>query len=167
MHPHLKRRNERGTYVLHSNAGPVLLGLWYRPPAYGEVDSISSLDDEMRQNSDNVIGTVLVGDFNVHHKEWLRFSSGTTPEGRRLFQVCVEQHGLVQCVGSPTRGNHLLDLVLTNFPKQMSTEVLPSISDHKVVKCNMQLSFPLLNPAPRRVYLFHRAKWNELNNLGV
>ena len=78
------------------------------------------------------MGTILVGDMNVHNKEWLRFSSGTPPEGRRLFQLCQER-GLEQLVVGPTRGNHLLDLVLTDFGNEVATHVLPSLSDHKLV----------------------------------
>ena len=157
VHSSTSPSSERTWHTLHTDAGPVRFGVWYRPPSYGEIDSIDSLADELQENVDNSIGTILVGDLNVHHKGWLRLSSGTPPEGKRLFQVCSER-GLVECVGCPTRGNHLLDLVLTDFPKQVSTEILPCISDHKVVLCNLQLSIPFAGPAPRRVFLFHRAK---------
>ncbi len=36
---------------------------------------------EIVENVDNAIGTILVGDLNVHNKGWLRFSGGTPPEG--------------------------------------------------------------------------------------
>ncbi len=73
------------------------------------------------------MGTILVGDMNVHNKEWLNFSSGTPPEGRRLFQLCQER-GLEQRVAGPTRGNHL---VLTDFGNEVATQVLPSIEEEE------------------------------------
>ncbi len=97
------------------------------------------------------MGTISVGDMNVHHKEWLRSSSGTPPEGRRLFQVRQELC-IVQRVMGPTRGNHLSDLVLTDLGNEASTQVFPSISDHKVVFCRMRLSLPARPLATRQVY---------------
>ena len=35
---------ERSWHVVHSNRGPLLLGLWYRPPARGREGLISELD---------------------------------------------------------------------------------------------------------------------------
>ena len=60
------------------------------------------------------VAVLAVGDVNVHNEEWLRFSDGTSLEGRGLEHVCNEP-GLKQQVRSPTRGRHLLDLVLLNF----------------------------------------------------
>ena len=56
----------------------------------------------------------MIGDMNVHHKEWLRFSNSTTPEGRALYDVCL-RFGLEEKVRKPTRGPYLLDLVLADM----------------------------------------------------
>ena len=69
---------------------------------------------------------------NVHHKTWLKYSSGTTPEGRALFDVCC-RYGLQQCVQSPTRGPYLLDLVLTNVEALLKTKVLPKGAEHNII----------------------------------
>jgi len=70
---------ERVWVLLHSDLGPILIGLWYRPPCYGEVGSIQSLDAELLKHGNNVLGTILCGDMNVHHSMWLQFSHNITP----------------------------------------------------------------------------------------
>ncbi|CAE8658754.1 unnamed protein product [Polarella glacialis] len=98
-------RFERTSHILHADQGPLLFGLWYRPPAYGEIDSITSLEAEVRCHAANVIGTILVGDMNVHHKPWLKYSASCTPAGRHLFRfwfrgVCSATNSWPLFVGS-------------------------------------------------------------------
>ena len=102
--------NEQSWHVLHTDLGPILLGLWYCPPCYSEIESIQNFDNETPSWSSNVIGTIIFGDMNVHHKAWLEHSNGCTPEGRELFKVCAK-HGLHQLVQHPTRDKYLLDLL--------------------------------------------------------
>lgn len=135
---------ERSWHVLHSEQGPISIALWYRPPAHGEVASILSLPTELNEHASKVIGTMIVGDMNVHHKAWLHHSSGISPEGRELFTICA-QRGLVECVQKPTRGLCALDLVLSDFDSCISTEVLPQISDHQMVLSKINLAIPQTN----------------------
>ena len=72
---------ERSWHVVHSNRGPLLFGLWYRRPDPGEALSVESLEPELAEYGANVLGTILLGDMNVHEESWLRFSDGTSPEG--------------------------------------------------------------------------------------
>ena len=62
---------ERSWHILHCNHGPLLIGLWYQPPAYGEIASIKSLSDEIQTHCPSTIGTLLLGDMNVHQAETL------------------------------------------------------------------------------------------------
>ena len=57
--------------MLHTDVGPYLLGVWYRPPEPGELDSIRSLETELNRYAHEALGTILVGDLNVHHTRWL------------------------------------------------------------------------------------------------
>eukprot|EP00969_Alexandrium_andersonii_P253408 11199820-Alexandrium_andersonii.AAC.1 len=49
-----------------------------------------------------------------------------------LQQWCAER-GFVERVGAPTRGPHLLDLVLTDVAELTTTSVHAKISDHDLV----------------------------------
>eukprot|EP00973_Karenia_brevis_P035304 4868915-Karenia_brevis.AAC.1 len=63
----------------------------------------------------------MIGDFNVHEESWLRFSAGTSPEGRELHEITVE-YGMQQYVNEPTRESYLLDLVLSDMGDSVTTK---------------------------------------------
>ena len=60
------------------------------------------------------MGTIVLGDDNVHNERWLRHSNANSVEGLALKAACDET-GLKQIVTQPKREEHLLDLVLTNM----------------------------------------------------
>ena len=64
---------ERCWHIVHTNFGPLLVANWYRPPDAGEVVSIDSLEIEYSKLQKDAIGTVIVGDMNVHNIRWLRY----------------------------------------------------------------------------------------------
>ena len=101
---------ERLWATIHSDLGPYLLCVWYRPPVQGEKATIDSFHSELCKHRADVIGTIVVGDINIHHKRWLRRSSHNTAEGELLHRHCLSA-GLQQLVFGPTRGDYLLDLV--------------------------------------------------------
>ena len=88
---------ERSWHTLHTDLGPVCFGLWYRPPHHAEVDTIISLNSELQRFGTNTIGTFIIGDLNVHEETWLKYSSGTSIEGRTLHDYCAEL-GLMQYI---------------------------------------------------------------------
>ena len=57
---------ERLWFVLHCDVGPILLCVWYRPPAAGDISSICTLQEELSQLRNDVIGTAIIGDVNCH-----------------------------------------------------------------------------------------------------
>ena len=57
--------------MFHIDIGPILLGLWYRPPRYGEVQSIIDFETELKTWASLIIGFIMIGGMNVHHKPWL------------------------------------------------------------------------------------------------
>ena len=79
---------ERSLHILHTDRGPVAVALWYRQPDPGEVASNKALELELPRFAADTVGTILLGDVNVHEPTWLRYSAGTTPEGRELQGFC-------------------------------------------------------------------------------
>ena len=67
----------------------------------------------------------------MHQSAWLLHSARNSPEGKVLQSGC-EERGLRQLVREPTRKEHLLDLVLSDFESVKCT-VEPEVADHKVV----------------------------------
>ena len=89
---------------LHSDVGPLLIGVWYRPPCRRQnarernLASIAVFEDELDTFND-FVGRIIIGDMNVHSERWLRFSNGESPEGLLLESVFSSQ-GLKQHVKS-------------------------------------------------------------------
>ena len=48
----------------------------------------------MEEYGSNCITCYLIGDLNIHHARWLRFSNGNTTEGEVLKTIC-EENGLL------------------------------------------------------------------------
>ena len=124
--------HERFWHVVHVDNGPMLLGVWYRPPCRGEIQSIYSLEEELQLHGNGCMGTIIIGDMNVHEKQWLKFSISSSPEDRCLRSICGK-HNLVECVRAPTRGRNLLDLFLTVLPHLTTTKLHAGVSDHFMV----------------------------------
>ena len=151
---------ERLWFIFHDDIGPFLLGVWYRPLVPGEIESIRSLLEEWELQSNHVLGTVLVGDFNVHHIGWLRHSWRNSVEGERLRIFC-DRVGLKQIVKESTRGDHLLDLLLTDVDG-VRCRVVPTIADHKSLLATLPLRAPKVATISRAVWQFAKADWEGL-----
>ena len=123
--------------------------------------SINTLRAEWLRHVEGALGTLIIGDLNVHHKGWLRYSSRNSAEGTALRDFCNEM-GLQQLVKSPTRKEYLLDLVLSDVGGILC-KVLPRIADHELVLTTLALSAPKSNMLPREVWQFATADWEGLS----
>ena len=155
---------ELSSYTLHSDVGPLLIGVWYRPPRRGDKSAIQIFDKELEEYQD-FAGRIIVGDMNVHNERWLKFSKGESPEGLELESVCAA-HGLKQHVKSATRDEYLLDLVLSDLGEQIRCSVHPGVleSDHRCVIANIDISIAVSVPCSRTCFDFGKAQWAELRN---
>ena len=115
-----------------------------------------------------------VGDFNVHHKDWLTYSGGTDQPGELCYNFSIA-NDLTQIVNFPTRipdcDSHnpaLLDFFLTSDTSICSTMGFPPLenSDHVVV--SVSIDFPTNS---QRDASFHRiaydyscADWDSLRD---
>lgn len=153
------QEDERIWALLHSNQGALFVGCWYRPPHQGEVDSIERFAEEVEDRSVAAMGTIVVGDMNVHNASWLVHSNGSSAEGRRLYDVCSVKN-FRQCVREPTRNEYLLDLVLTEIGA-CKCNVLPNVSDHNMVLATLQQEICKNVSFTRKVWHYDRADWRN------
>ena len=138
-----------------------ILGVWVvQTPSPGDTSCIDSLEREWMVHSVMARGTVIAGDLNVHSIRWLRHSNAETPEGRRMAEVC-RVHGLRQAVRGPTRGEHLLDLVLSDIPGVTATTTA-AVADHMGVLAVVPFSVPEVAAHQRTLWDFRRADWEQL-----
>ena len=109
--------------------------------------SISSNIDEVL--SINPSANVFVfGVFNVHHKDWLTYSSGTDRPGELCYNFSVS-NDLTQMVNFPTRipdcDSHspiLLDLYLSSEASICSTMAFPPLGNSEHVVVSVSIDFP-------------------------
>ncbi|XP_065641128.1 RNA-directed DNA polymerase from mobile element jockey [Hydra vulgaris] len=115
---------------------------------------------------------VVVGDFNVHHTEWLG-SNTTDPAGTKAFNFCVSQ-SLTQIVNFMTRfpdnPNHLpsfLDLCLVSDPSLCSVSPFSPLggSDHAMISINFSSRTSFLgSPYHRTTYYYPKADWDSFRD---
>ena len=151
---------ERMWFQLHSDVGPFLMSTWYRPPASGEVGTIESFEEEYSRLRGHALGTLLVGDLNLHCPRWLKHSSHNSKEGELMRNVCLKT-GLRQIVRGPTRGENLLDLLMTDI-ESASVRVASKIADHAILLAHLNLSIPQTVVQKRKVWMYTKANWEEL-----
>ena len=151
---------ERSWHTIHTDIGPVLCCVWYRPPCVGEVQSIRACDEEWERLVENHVATIIIGDLNVHHTRWLRHSSAVSVEGTSMLRFCLAR-GLKQQVKQPTRELYLLDLVISDLVAT-NIEILPRISDHNMVLAEFDLGVPSAVVLRRTVFDFGKADWDSI-----
>jgi hypothetical protein len=113
---------------------------------------------------------IYLGDFNVHHAEWLH--SGTTDVGGRLALDFAEAHNLSQLIDEPTRvpdrPDHrcnTLDLFLTSIPDSFRAVVLAPLgkSDHCLISVTHRREpTEPYRAVPRRIWHYDRADWGAM-----
>ena len=136
-------------------------------------DSISSNIDEVLliNPSANVF---VFRDFNVYHKDWLPYSSGTDRPGELCYNFSTS-NDLTQMVNFPTRipdcDSHspaLLDLFISSDASICSTMAFPPLgnSDHVVVSVSIDFPTNSQQDAPfhRITYEYSRADWDGLRD---
>jgi len=105
------------------------VGGFYRPPKTDR-EYLESFNSTVNRVCSNNSSNILIGgDFNLPNIDWDTYThrQGTDQAGlSQRFLEMLDDNGLSQVVDKPTRGNNILDLMLTNCPPQINkTEVMP------------------------------------------
>ena len=117
----------------------ILLFFLYRSP--------SNIHEVLLINpSDNVI---VVGDFNIDHKDWLTYSGGTYRPGEFCYNFPIS-NDLTQIVNFlswiPDCGSHspaLLDLFISSDTSICSTMAFPPLGNFDHVVVSISINFPI------------------------
>ena len=136
-------------------------------------DSISSNIDEVLSINPSA-NVFVLGDFNIHHKDWLTYSGGTDRTSELCYNFSISNNR-TQIVNFPTwipdcdsHSPALLDLFLSSDTSICSTMAFPHLrnSDHVVV--SVSIDFPINSkqdtPFHRMAYDYSCADWDGLRD---
>ena len=110
---------------------------------------------------------VFIGDFNVHHKEWLNSISQTDCHGLRTLDFSSES-GCDQISHNPThRSSNCLDLIFTDTPGVVAGNVGCPIgtSDHCYVSAIIKTEHAVRDISfSHKIYCMSQANWDGILN---
>ena len=96
---------------------------------------------------------VIAGDLNFLSWDWKSIKlkpNGYYPQLHKDLIDTLNDFSLVQVVEEPTRERNTLDLVITNYPQQIPRiEILPGLSDHDAVFCEITVTTPKKEVTPK------------------
>lgn len=147
----------------------------YRSPSDS---NFVQLFDSISEKIDHLISehpsseVIILGDFNVHNKEWLG-SSKTDPQGRAAADFATS-NALTNLVQQPTyfpristHSSNPLDLFLTTNPESYKILVTTPLgnSDHAIItaSCPMQPDTSEA-PQPHIVWHYNSAEWEDFRD---
>ena len=116
----------------------------------------------------------VFGDSNLHHKDWLTYSSGTDRSGELCYNFSIS-NDFTQMVNFPTRipdchsrSPALLDLFISSDASICSIMVFPPLGNHDHIVVSVSTDF-LSNsqwdaPLHRIAYDYSRADWDGLHD---
>ena len=151
---------ERVWGLVQRDTGSIAICNWYFPPG-ASLDGIESMKQELTDMNEVADSVIAVGDLNIHHASWLRFSNGETTRGRQLKDIC-DSFGLRQLISQPTRGEYLLDLCLSNS-QSTQTEVKAKIADHACLLVKEPDAVEIRQFEPRHIWKLEEANWPEID----
>lgn len=98
----------------------------------------------------------------MHQATWLRYTARNSSEGEILRSVC-DAAGLQQLVWEPTRGEYILDLLLTDIDG-VKCKVLPKVADHNALLVKWPLPAPKSIVIERTVWNYKEVDWDGLKS---
>ena len=134
---------------------------YYRPPS-ANTEVIENLRSSLKQIQESRSATLLLsGDFNLPSIDWETYTLKQNPAHQRESRLLLEtiaELDLKQFADFPTRGNNLLDLIITNKESGVSDVTsCPGVSDHEMLMYNFHVRIDKSLNRPRKIYHYHRA----------
>ena len=148
---------------LNLQSRKIVIGIIYRPPG----QSVAT-DNELYEQLADICcenETVIFGDFNLPIRRWGDPLNSHT--GHSLYTNLLES-SLYQLVEQPTRGENILDLVLTTNENVVgNVKVGPefSSSDHRVITFSIQGNKSRVKESKEKVPDYQRANYRKLRNI--
>ena len=110
--------------------------------------------------------TVLVGDFNDRCSNW-NSDHRESELGLKLVQL-FESYSLTQLINTPTRGENVLDLMVTDAPAYFTdVSILDEISglDHKIIYGCLAILRQKPKQISRKIWLYNQGNYEFFNDI--
>ena len=107
---------------------------------------------------------ILVGDYNIPKIDWTNCNSQIDLDN--VFLTMVGENALQQLVLKPTRGDNMLDLLLTSntdLIEDLNADKPFSNSDHMSLNFNIKFLSPRVCYEPGKVYLYSKGDYQSMN----
>ncbi|XP_070198749.1 uncharacterized protein [Littorina saxatilis] len=145
---------------------PLYLCVFYRPDV-SDANGLAHFETSIRRAAAMKNAQLLVaGDFNLPSYDWTNMTMKPKPRYAQLHKDFVDllgDTGMEQVVKEPTRRDNTLDIVLTNCPSLIPrVEVIPGLSDHRIVYFEYTTRPETLKNVARPILLYQRANWEEM-----
>ena len=143
------------------------VGAYYRPKT-DDSDSLKNMEKALGRIKGDKSSVVIGGDFNLPGWDWR--NNGIKPKSpypavHSRFDEILNDNGLQQTILEPTRGENILDLIITNRPNQINrTQILPGIGDHNIPYTELSIKPARNKQTPRELPLYDRVDWHGLRD---
>ena len=166
LHPERYEAGDTNAEIVWVKISPnpkisLLCGVAYHPDR-GGMHNMSYICESI--NKCDSANLLLLGDFNLRDISW------STMEGRndisRKFIETIEDNLLTQLVDESTRGENLIDLVITGNTEiidEVRVELPFSTSDHSRTDVDLNIPLPRVESAPRTVYLYSKGNYSGMD----
>ena len=133
----------------------------YRPPNMSTLENtamMTFLDSKFHEN----VNWLLLGDFNYPSIDWFQQTSTVAQE--ETFLDFANEHNLTQHVLTPTRGENILDLVMSVGSFQIDEVTVHetfSTSDHNIITAKILTDLPTM--VNKEIRDFKNTDWSIIH----
>lgn len=165
---------EYSWYRLRSEDSDIFFAHCYRAPS-ANLDIFNSLASDLDELGPRYPGAsfAVLGDLNVHLREWLGCSCEDNAAGIEGYMFSLG-YGFDQIIQDPTRcyiyngeeRTSMPDVFLTDNPDRFSfvrTESSIGRSDHSLVVISCQCHSAVTTTEKQTIHLYNKAEWNSIN----
>lgn len=148
--------------VSHNNSS-LRCAVFYRPPNSGRVglSALCRQISQLRLSSENEF--LCVGDGNAKSIDWVNHICNDPLE--TLLMETASSLNLTQVVTQPTRGQNILDIVLTSDSSLTCTVSEPFLfSDHNSIKIEIPFSVPRNEILTKKVRNYRKGDYERIQN---
>ena len=149
---------------------PLIAVSLYRTPscnAKERLDQMKSIVTTL--DSIKTEGVIWIGgDLNLKDIDWqiMKVKQGKRQYSEEFYDIFLDKvsdMGLSQMNLTPTRGNNILDIFLTNRPCLVSRcTTIPPLSDHDIVLTDSKIKAARIKPISRTISVWKKAEWTKM-----